>query len=105
MYSREKRMKAIELYIKYGKSAADVIRELGYPDRKTLPKWYRIYLEEQKTEIVPSGELRALSLQCENEKIYGGLSKQEVYIQAILDYISGMTDRSAIKLFNELITY
>jgi len=32
MYSREKRMKAIELYIKYGKSTADVIRELGYPD-------------------------------------------------------------------------
>ena len=27
MYSREQRMKAIELYIKYGKSAADVIRE------------------------------------------------------------------------------
>lgn len=52
MYSREKRMKAIELYIKYGKSTADVIRELGYPDRKTLPKWYRIYLEEQKTGIL-----------------------------------------------------
>ena len=52
MYSREKRMKAIELYIKYGKSIADVIRELGYPDRKTLPKWYRMYLEEQKTGIL-----------------------------------------------------
>ena len=52
MYSREKRMKAIELYIKYGKSTADLIRELGYPDRKTLPKWYRIYLEEQKTGIL-----------------------------------------------------
>ena len=33
-------MKAIELYIKYGKSVADVIHELGYPDRKTLPKWH-----------------------------------------------------------------
>ena len=31
MYSREKRLKAVELYIKYDKSAADVIRELGYP--------------------------------------------------------------------------
>ncbi len=36
MYSREKRLKAVELYIKYDKSAADVIRELGYPDRHTL---------------------------------------------------------------------
>jgi len=52
MYSREKRMKAIELYIKYGKSTADVIRVLGYPDRKTLPKWYGIYLEEQQTGIL-----------------------------------------------------
>lgn len=38
MYSREKRMKAIELYIKYGKSTADVIRVLGYPDRNTYRK-------------------------------------------------------------------
>lgn len=36
MYSKEEREKAIKLYIKYGKCAADVIRKLGYPDRKTL---------------------------------------------------------------------
>ena len=46
MYSREKRLKAVELYIKYDKSAADVIRELGYPDRHTLRSWYGKYLEE-----------------------------------------------------------
>ena len=69
---------------------------------RSFQKWLARYC---KTEIVPTGELRALSLQCENEKIYDDLSQQEVYIQAILDYISGMTDRFAIKLFNELITY
>ena len=52
MYSREKRMKAIELYIKYDKSAAAVIRELGYPSRKLLPRWYKAYLIEQETGIV-----------------------------------------------------
>ena len=46
MYSKEEREKAIKLYIKYGKCGADVIRELGYPDRKTLVKWYRTYLEK-----------------------------------------------------------
>ena len=51
MYSKEQRMKAIELYIKYDKSAADVIRELGYPSRKLLPKWYKDYLNEQKTGV------------------------------------------------------
>ena len=45
MYSKEEREKAIKLYIKYGKCAADVIRELGYPDRKTLRNWYKTYLE------------------------------------------------------------
>lgn len=52
MYSREKRMKAIALYIKYGKSTAAVIRELGYPSRKLLPRWYKAYLVEQETGIV-----------------------------------------------------
>jgi len=37
MYSREERMKVIELYIKYDKIIADVIRELGYPCRRLFP--------------------------------------------------------------------
>lgn len=36
--------KAIELYIKYDKCAADVNHELGYPDRKTLTRWYKNYV-------------------------------------------------------------
>ena len=52
MYSREKRMKAIELYIKYDRCTADVVRELGYPDRKMLPKWYQAHLKEQETGIL-----------------------------------------------------
>ena len=40
----EKRIKAVELFIKYHLSAAPVIRELGYPDRKTLKFWYLDYV-------------------------------------------------------------
>lgn len=58
MYSREKRMKAVELYIKHGKSAASTIRELGYPDRKTLRSWYRVYLEEQETGVLRDRYIR-----------------------------------------------
>lgn len=68
----------------------------------SFQKWLARYC---LTEIIPEGELLTLSLQCENMKIYGNLSQKDIYIQAILDYISGMTDRFAIKLFNELITY
>jgi putative transposase len=53
MYSKEKRMKAIELYIKYDKSPAAVIHELGYPCRYQLPRWYKAYLEEQESGILP----------------------------------------------------
>ncbi|MGE5614959.1 MAG: hypothetical protein ACM3XR_11210 [Bacillota bacterium] len=45
MHSKEEHEKAIMLYIKYDKCTADVIRELGYLDRKTLAGWYKTYLE------------------------------------------------------------
>lgn len=46
MYSYEDRIKAVELYIKYDLSVADTVRELGYPNRKMLVRWYKEY---QKT--------------------------------------------------------
>lgn len=46
MYSYEDRIKAVELYIKYDLSAADTIRELGYPKRNMLVRWYRKYQEK-----------------------------------------------------------
>ena len=52
MYSREERLKAIELFIKYDRSAAAVIHELGYPSRKLLPRWYAQYLEEQESGVI-----------------------------------------------------
>ena len=56
-------------------------------------------------EIVPNGELKRISLDCENEKIYGKLETEATYIQAIVDFISGMTDRFAVALFNELLQF
>ncbi|MDA3950214.1 MAG: IS3 family transposase [Spirochaeta sp.] len=43
MYSYEDRMRAVELYIQYDRSAAATIRELGYPSRKGLDRWYQEY--------------------------------------------------------------
>jgi hypothetical protein len=43
-------MRAIEL--KYDKSVDSVIRELGDPYRKVLPRWYKNYLKEQENGIV-----------------------------------------------------
>jgi dGTPase len=65
-------------------------------------KWLARYCY---TEIVPDGELRDLSFACTNRKIYGDLSGKDTFVQAILDYISSMTDRFAIELFDETVTY
>jgi transposase-like protein len=46
MHSYEERMKAVQLFIKYDLSVADTIRELGYPTRNTLIRWYNEYLEK-----------------------------------------------------------
>ena len=46
MYSHEDRMKAVKLLIKYDISYADTVRELGYPDRRMLRRWYEEYQEK-----------------------------------------------------------
>ena len=53
-YSRERRRRAVGLYERYEHSAADVIRELGYPSKGALLMWYREWLEERRTGIPSS---------------------------------------------------
>ena len=45
MYSYEKRIKAVKLYIQYDRSVAAVRRELGYPSPNMLLRWYAEYVE------------------------------------------------------------
>ncbi len=68
----------------------------------SFEKWLARYCD---ADIVPQGELRKLAFRCDNKKIYGKLETKDIYVQAIIDFISGMTDRYAIELFNELIVY
>jgi DNA-directed RNA polymerase specialized sigma24 family protein len=52
MCSFEERKIVVELFIKYDKSATDVINQLGYPNRKTLWKWYQSYLNGENQEAI-----------------------------------------------------
>lgn len=65
MYSYDERMRAIALYIRYDRSSAATIRELGYPSRKALYRWYREY--EQSGDL--HGEYR-------KTRKYSALQKQ-----------------------------
>lgn len=40
-----------------------------------------------------------------NKRIYGTLDTEQIYAQAIIDYISGMTDKYAQAAFSELLSY
>ena len=41
MFTEEEKIRAIELYFKYGKKLAPVVRELGYPSKRNLRRWIR----------------------------------------------------------------
>lgn len=41
----------------------------------------------------------------DNEKVYGALETRKEYVEAILDFISCMTDRYAVAVYNELLKY
>lgn len=79
-------------------------REAYYPSMaRTFSHWLARYCD---SEIVPEENgLKELSLQCTNEKIYGCLESREDYAQAAIDYISGMTDGFAIRVFEEFLSY
>lgn len=68
---------------------------------KSFRSWLSKYCE---TDFIPSQYIEKGKIY-DNEKIYGQLESKKIYVQAIIDYISGMTDHFAIDVFNELITY
>lgn len=70
-----------------------------------LIKYFKEFLAKYcVNEFVPD-ELLDIALNCRNKKVYGDLQTRELYIQAIIDFISGMTDRFAIELYNELLEF
>ena len=79
-------------------------KEKAYrPDTmESFEGWLAEYCEK---DFVPEGNLKARANASINRKIYGRLETEEQYVRAIIDYISGMTDRFAIKVFNELLKY
>lgn len=73
-----------------------------YPN---LVKDFVNYLTDYCDEKILSENGISARRPCENKKIYGDLTEEKIYAQAVLDFISGMTDRYAVNCFNELITY
>lgn len=56
-------------------------------------------------EYLPQGQLKELSVRCVNAKVYENLDDERVFAQAIIDFLSGMTDKFAVKVHGELLSY
>ena len=79
---------------------------------KHTPKFVReFYLWVQRYCDIASESLKSMKNKADelaryhNIKAYGDLSDKKVYSQAILDFVSGMTDKYAIQCFEELISF
>ena len=55
MYSHKDRIKAVEIYLKYGKSLSATINKLGYPSIRALRKWCK---EHEETEELHQNNIR-----------------------------------------------
>lgn len=69
---------------------------------ESFSKWLARYCN---IDIVPEPLQKDVAIYCDNRKIYNNLETKNIYYQAIIDYLAGMTDRYAIKIFNELLVY
>lgn len=43
MFTETERLCAIELYFKYGRKLTPVVCELGYPSKRNLRRWIRLW--------------------------------------------------------------
>lgn len=66
---------------------------------KDFKDWLEHYCDPY---ILPEGNLKN---EYKNEKIYNKLDSKHIYIEAVIDFISGMTDAYAIKCFEGLIKF
>lgn len=78
------------------------IKAKKYP---TLMNEFMGFLAKYTIKENLPAKYHAVAEKCLNNKIYTNLNDKNIYVQAIFDYIAGMTDRYCVKVFNELINY
>lgn len=77
-----------------------------YKMKKKYPKLIKAFLQhlDQYSTVEMVKQIKS-QYKYENVKVYGNLETENIYVQSIIDFISGMTDKYAISIFEELLTY
>lgn len=111
--------KKLEPFVKYSELILETIFDFlkqFYNHQNTLTdlkekEWepvtgdfYRWMLKYCEKSILPKEDWKICE-RYENEKIYGTLDTEQVYYQAVFDYIAGMTDAFAMDAFHQIISF
>lgn len=90
-------------YEKYGQCVLEELAKIKFDDKlfvKDFAEWIVQYCDMDFSKIKWA---KNISSKCINKKIYGDLSQKKQYIQAVIDFMAGMTDVYAINAFEELL--
>ena len=69
MYSYDERLKAVELFLKFGKRSSTTIRHLGYPTKNSLKKWHQEFLKRGDLHLAYARSKRKYSVEQMNVAI------------------------------------
>ena len=71
-----------------------------HPFVKVFMEWLGLYVFTNRNS---PEKINRISESAKNKKIYGNLETKELYLQAVIDFIAGMTDNYAQTAFEELL--
>lgn len=104
MYTIQERKKAIRLYIKYGLKAAPTIRELRYPSRKMLKRWYDDYKKIIKCLLIPRENLDIQKIREKHQQTSMNTVQRDEQLQRITELQDFIKDQpSDLTVFDEAL--
>lgn len=86
-----------------GSDTLEYLYENNFDKRKFVKDFVLWIMQYCDMEFSEGLKKQKTNLSQKNKKIYGNLDCEKVYMRAVLDYISGMTDNYAYDAFNELL--
>jgi len=69
MYSYDERLKAVELYLKFGKRIGTTIRHLGYPTKNSLKQWHQEFVMRGELQVAYARSKQKYSVEQKNVAI------------------------------------
>lgn len=80
------------------------LEKKNYIDRQFVYQFALYIAKYCDVKVLPKiHEFEDFDKKFDNVKIYGDLSDEKTYVQAVVDFIAGMTDVYAVKSFDELL--